>query len=145
MTSAATHYPFPAREFAGLVKRLPSYARLAWALARDPRLSRARRAAVLVGAAYALSPIDFVPGIIPVVGQLDDVVVALGAIRIALNGLKPELRAEKLAAANLTQADLDADLRTAGKIAAWLARSGFRVGVRVGRGVFDLGRRLVRR
>ena len=136
---------FPREAFGALVRRLPSYARLAWALARDPRLSRARRAAVLVGAAYAISPIDLVPGIIPVVGQLDDVVVALGAIRIALNGLKPELRAEKLAAANLTQADLDSDLRTTGKIAGWLGRSGVRVGVRFGRGVFDVGRRLIRR
>lgn len=136
---------FPGEAFGALIRRLPSYVRLAWALARDPRLSRTRRAAVLVGAAYVLSPIDFVPGIIPVVGQLDDVVVALGAIRIALNGLKPEFRAEKLAAANLTQADLDADLRTTGAIAAWLARSGFRIGVRLSRGVVDVGRRLIRR
>ena len=85
------------------------------------------------------------PGIIPVVGQLDDVVVALGAIRIALNGLSPELRAERLAAANLTQADLDTDLRTTGRIAAWLGRSGVRVGVRLGRGVVDVARRLIRR
>jgi len=136
---------FPREAFGALVRRLPRYARLAWALARDPRLSRARRAAVLVGAAYAISPIDLVPGIIPVVGQLDDVVVALGAIRIALNGLSPELRAERLAAANLTQADLDTDLRTTGRIAAWLGRSGVRVGVRLGRGVVDVARRLIRR
>lgn len=136
---------FPREAFGALVRRLPSYARLAWALARDPRLSRARRAAVLVGAAYAISPIDLVPGIIPVVGQLDDVVVALGAIKIALNGLKPEFRAETLAAANLSQGDLDTDLRTAGRIAAWLGRSAVRVGARVSRGVFDAGRRLIRR
>src|SRR5688572_13937535 len=98
--------PFPREEFAALVKRIPNYARLAWALARDPRLSRARRAAVLAGAAYVLSPIDLVPGIIPVVGQLDDVLIALGAIRLALNGLKPEFRAQMLAAANLGQPDL---------------------------------------
>ena len=136
---------FPKDAFGALVRRLPSYARLAWALARHPRLSRARRIAVLAGAAYVLSPIDLVPGIIPVVGQLDDMFVALGAIRIALNGLKPELRTQALAAANLTQADLDADLRTTGAITAWLGRTGVRVGVRVGRGVFDVGRRLIRR
>lgn len=136
---------FPREAFGALIRRLPSYGRLAWALARDPRLSRARRAAVLAGAAYVLSPIDLVPGIIPVVGQLDDVLVALGAIRFALKGLKPELRTQALTAANLTQADLDADLRTTGVIAVWLGRSGVRIGVRVGRGVFDVGRRLIRR
>lgn len=136
---------FPMEAFGAMVRRMPSYARLAWALARDPRLSRARRAAVLAGAAYVLSPIDFVPGIIPVVGQLDDMLIALGAIRLALNGLKPEFRAQRLAAAGLAQADLDADLRTTGAIAGWLARSTFRVSVRVGRGALDVARRLVRR
>jgi len=131
--------------FGAMVRRLPSYARLAWALARDPHLSRARRAAVLAGAAYVISPIDFVPGIIPVVGQLDDMLIALGVIRLALNGLKPEFRAQRLAAAGLAQSDLDADLRTTGAIAGWLVRSGVRIGVRVGRGAFDVARRLVRR
>ncbi len=138
----ADHFPMDA--FGALIHRLPSYARLAWALARDPRLSRARRVAVLAGAAYVISPIDLVPGIIPVIGQLDDMLIALGAIRLALNGLKPEFRAERLAAAGLTQADMDADLRTTGAIAGWLARSGVRVGLRVGRGAIDLGRRLIR-
>lgn len=131
--------------FSALIRRLPSYARLAWALARDPRLSRARRAAVLAGAAYVISPIDLVPGIIPVVGQLDDMLVALGVIRLALNGLKPEFRAQALAAANLTQADLDVDLRTTVAIVGWVARTGVRVGVRVGRGAVDFARRLISR
>lgn len=136
---------FPMEAFGAMVRRMPSYARLAWALARDPHLSRARRAAVLAGAAYVLSPIDLVPGIIPVVGQLDDLLIALGVIRFALNGLKPEFRAQRLYAAGLAQADLDADLRATGAIAGWLARSGVRVGMRVGRGAFDIARRLVRR
>lgn len=136
---------FPMEALGAMVRRMPSYARLAWALARDPHLSRARRAAVLAGAAYVLSPIDLVPGIIPVVGQLDDVLIALGVIRFALNGLKPEFRAQRLYAAGLAQADLDADLRATGAIAGWLARSGVRVSLRVGRGAFDIARRLVRR
>jgi uncharacterized membrane protein YkvA (DUF1232 family) len=143
-TTSVNTDPFPREEFTALVKRIPSYARLAWALARDPRLSRARRAAVLAGAAYVLSPIDFVPGIIPVVGQLDDVLIALGAIRLALNGLKPEFRAEVLQAAGLEQPDLDTDLKTTTNIAAWLVRSGARVSVRVGRGAVDTGLRITR-
>jgi uncharacterized membrane protein YkvA (DUF1232 family) len=128
---------FPRDEFGALVRRMPSYARLAWALARDPRLSRARRAAVLAAAAYVISPIDFVPGIIPVAGQLDDLLIALGAIRLALDGLKPEFRAERLAAAGMTQADLDADLRATGAIAGWMARAGLRTGRRVAAAALD--------
>lgn len=119
---------FPRDEFGALVRRLPKYGRLAWALARDPRLSRARRAAVLAAAAYVISPIDLVPGFIPVAGQLDDLLVALGAIRLALDGLRPDVRAERLASVGLTQADLEADVRATGSITAWLARSGLRVG-----------------
>jgi uncharacterized membrane protein YkvA (DUF1232 family) len=114
---------FPRDELTALLRRLPAYGRLAWALAMDPRLSRARRAAVLAAAAYVVSPIDLVPGIIPVVGQLDDLAIALAAIRLALDGLRPEFRAERLAGAGLTQADLDADLRTTGAIALWLGRT----------------------
>jgi uncharacterized membrane protein YkvA (DUF1232 family) len=137
--------PFPRDEFTALLRHLPAYARLAWTLARDPRLSRARRLAVLAGAAYVLSPIDLVPGFIPVAGQLDDVAVALGAIRLALNGLKPEFRAATLAAAHLTQADLDSDLRTTGAIAGWMARSGLRVTRRAASTALDIGGRLFRR
>ena len=136
---------FPRDEFGALLKRLPSYAKLSWALARDPRLSRARRAAVLAGAAYVLSPIDFVPGVIPVVGQLDDVAVAIGAIRFALAGLKPDARARALSAAGLAQADLDADLRTTGALAVWLGRSGIRLGRRAVPTGADIGGRLFHR
>lgn len=120
--------PFPREDFTALLRRLPAYARLAWGLARDPRLSRARRAAVLAGAAYLVSPVDLVPGIIPVVGQLDDLVVALGAIRLALGGLPPEARLQQLRGAGLSGGDLDADLRTTAAIAGWLGRRGLRLG-----------------
>src|SRR6188474_3237319 len=114
---------FPREEFGALVRRLPNYGRLAWALARDPRVSRSRRLAVLAGAAYVISPVDLIPGFIPLAGQLDDLFVALGAIRLALDGLKPEWRAERLASAGLSQFELDADFGTTTAVAGWMARS----------------------
>jgi uncharacterized membrane protein YkvA (DUF1232 family) len=132
--------PFPREEFATLIRRLPAYARLSWALARHPHLSRARRALVLAGAAYVISPIDLIPGIIPVVGQLDDLLVALGVIRLALNGLKPEFRAEVLTAAGLSEEDLGTDVRTTAAIVAWLGRSSVRLGARVTRDAVEVGR-----
>lgn len=132
--------PFPREEFATLIRRLPAYARLSWALARHPHLSRARRALVLAGAAYVISPIDLIPGIIPVVGQLDDLLVALGVIRLALNGLKPEFRIEVLTAAGLTEEDLGTDVRTTAGVVAWLGRSSVRLGARVTREAVEIGR-----
>jgi uncharacterized membrane protein YkvA (DUF1232 family) len=131
---------FPREEFSALVRRLPRYGRLAWALARDPRLSRVRRAAVLAAAGYVISPIDVVPGIIPVLGQLDDLFVALTAIRLALDGLKPEWRAERLLAAGLAPNDLEDDLRATRRIAGWLGRSGLKVGHRAATGALRTGR-----
>jgi len=119
---------FPREEFVTVVRRLPSYGRLALALAGDPRLSKMRRAALLAAAAYVLSPIDLVPGFVPVVGQLDDLAIALAAIRLALDGLNPQVRAQRLAAAGLTQADLEADLRTVGHLAGWLVQAAARAG-----------------
>jgi uncharacterized membrane protein YkvA (DUF1232 family) len=151
---------FPRHEFGALMRRLPAYARLSWALARDPRVARSRRLAVLGAAAYVISPVDLVPGFIPLAGQLDDLVVGLGAIRLALDGLKPEWRAERLAAAGLTQLEFDSDIHTTTAAAVWMARSAARVvgdvtwgllgagadaGDRLYRAGWSLSRRLPRR
>jgi uncharacterized membrane protein YkvA (DUF1232 family) len=137
--------PFPREEFATLIRRLPNYGKLAYALARHPRLSRVRRAAVVAAAAYVFSPIDLVPGIIPVVGQLDDLLVAIAAIRFALEGLRPEFRAEVMANAGLTSADLDADFKATTHTIGWIARSGIRMGEKIGERIFRFMNRNVRR
>jgi uncharacterized membrane protein YkvA (DUF1232 family) len=135
----ASAHGFPRDDFTALIRRLPKYGRLAWALARDPRLSRLRRAAVMAAAAYVVSPIDLVPGIIPVAGQLDDLLIALAAIRVALDGLKPEVRAQRLAAAGLTQDDLSADFKTSVEIGKWMGRSGVRIGRQVAGSAVRIG------
>jgi uncharacterized membrane protein YkvA (DUF1232 family) len=119
--------PFPRERFGALVGRLPRYARLAWALARDDRLPRSRRVALLGGAAYLVSPIDLVPGIIPVVGQLDDAFAVLVAIRLALAGLPPADREAALAQVGLGPTAIDDDMKTIRATYAWLGRQGARL------------------
>lgn len=126
---------FPRERFIALVRRLPAYARLAWRLSRDPRLSRGRRTAVAAAAAYLISPIDLVPGIIPVAGQLDDAAVALLGLRFALRGLPAADREAHLDASGLAAADLDHDLGTVRMGAGWLLRRGGRIGLWAGRGL----------
>ena len=126
-----TSDPFPGERVTAMARRLPAYLRLAWRLARDPLLSRARRAAVVGAAGYLASPIDLVPGVIPVLGQLDDLAVALAMIRLALSGLSPERRRLHLEAVGLADADLSADLRTIGAATAWTIRAGARTTARV--------------
>lgn len=123
--------PFPRERVAAMARRMPAYLRLSWRLARDPLLSRARRAAVVGAAGYLVSPIDLVPGVVPVLGQLDDIAVALAAIRLALSGLSPQRRRLHLEAVGLADEDLTADLRTVGAATAWIFRAGARTTVRV--------------
>ena len=123
--------PFPHERFSTMLRRLPAYLRLAWRLGRDPLLSKARRAAILGAAGYLASPIDLVPGVIPVLGQLDDLAVAIAALRLALDGLHPERRRMHLEAVGLVEADLGDDLRTIGATTAWIVRAAARLTARV--------------
>jgi len=146
---AAGAHPFPRERFTALLGRLPRYGKLAWRLGRSDRLSTSRRAALLAGAAYLASPIDLVPGIIPVAGQLDDAAAVLFALKVALAGLPPSERRDALADAGLAEADLSADLRTIGATYAWLGRTGGRLAWRgsraVARATGRLGARFVAR
>jgi hypothetical protein len=72
-----------------------------------------------------------VPGVIPVLGQLDDLAVAIAALRLALDGLHPERRRMHLEAVGLVEADLADDLRTIGATTAWIARAAARLTARV--------------
>lgn len=137
--------PFPSDRFGALIRRLPRYAKLAWRLARDERLPRGRRAALLAGAAYLASPIDLVPGIIPVAGQLDDAAAVLFALRFALDGLADAERERALSDAGLASDDLESDLRSIGATYAWLGRQGARLAWRGTRWVASTGSRLTSR
>ena len=80
----------PLVRLAGTVARLPRYLYLAQALVRDPAVSVQRKSALAAGLGYAVLPFDILPGIIPIVGQLDDLGALLLGIRQALRGLAPE-------------------------------------------------------
>jgi uncharacterized membrane protein YkvA (DUF1232 family) len=138
--------PFPRKRFTALLSRLPRYARLAWRLSRDPQLSSSRRLALAAGLVYLLSPIDLVPGVIPVAGQLDDAAAALTALRFALRGLPAAARRDALLDAGLEQHHIDDDLRTIGACYAWMLRTGGRATLRasraIGRGAGRLASRI---
>ncbi len=125
--------PFPRERVMVTLRRLPAYVRLAWHLAREPLLSKARRAAVIGAAGYLVSPVDLVPGIVPVLGQLDDIAVAIAALRFALAGLSPEQRRRHLEAVGLEDSLLAEDLRSIAAATAWTIRAGARTTGRAAR------------
>lgn len=128
-------------EMLPVVQRLPAYTRLAAGLLREPALRARHKAVLVVGVAYLLSPIDLVPGFILVLGQLDDLAVALWALRAALRALPPDVAARHLRAQGLGWDILDADLRRIGLSGRLLVRAGLTVGQRVLTGA---GRTLLR-
>ncbi len=108
--------------FGRVLLRAPKYLVLAGTVARDDRLSQAQRAVAWVCLGYVISPIDLVPGIIPVAGQLDDLAVLIGGLRVVLRTCPPETAQEHLLRSGITTAIMDEDLRTLGATASWLSR-----------------------
>jgi uncharacterized membrane protein YkvA (DUF1232 family) len=60
---------------------LPNLIVLFKGLARDPRVSRGSKALLVVGVIWFASPIDLIPEFIPILGPLDDAVVAALILR----------------------------------------------------------------
>jgi uncharacterized membrane protein YkvA (DUF1232 family) len=55
--------------------RLATYLVALWKLVRHPQTPRAAKWAALAVLAYAVSPIDLIPDFIPVLGQLDELIL----------------------------------------------------------------------
>src|SRR5262249_35423156 len=64
-----------------LVALLPNLVLLFRDLAKAPRVPRGPKIALAAAALWLVSPIDLIPGFIPLLGPLDDVVVAALALR----------------------------------------------------------------
>jgi uncharacterized membrane protein YkvA (DUF1232 family) len=76
-----------AREVVAVV---PDVLRLVRDLLGDPGVPRSVRAALIVLLVWLVNPIDLVPEFIPVLGPLDDVVVAIVVLRYVRRRLGPE-------------------------------------------------------
>ena len=84
-------------------KALKREALTLWIAARDPRTPVAAKLLAGAIAAYAFSPIDFIPDFIPVLGLLDDVVIVPFGVWLVLRmiprGLLDDFRAQATALA----------------------------------------------
>jgi uncharacterized membrane protein YkvA (DUF1232 family) len=139
--------PEPLVRFWEVVKRMPRYLRFSFELLRDDRVPAPAKAALTVGGVYAVSPIDAIPGFIPVAGQLDDLLVLLFAIRQALAFCPDELADEYLTRFNLAEPGIDADIKTTLTATRWVAITTLqavgRFSVREGKRLFRLSQRAV--
>ena len=93
-----------------LASRAPLYARLLWSLLSDERTPNAKKAMLGVAVGYVALGRDIVPDKVPVLGQLDDLVVVALAIELFLDGLEDDLLNEKLEEAGIPRAAYDEDV-----------------------------------
>jgi uncharacterized membrane protein YkvA (DUF1232 family) len=66
---------------------------LVWAMLRDPRAPAAAKLTAILAVLYVVSPVDLVSDLIPILGWLDDGVIALLLLRLATHFLPPDVHA----------------------------------------------------
>lgn len=69
----------------------PRLVRLVARLMRDPRVPPRQKAILVVLGAYLASPIDVIPDFIPVLGQLDDLILVPLGVALAVRLIPPEV------------------------------------------------------
>jgi uncharacterized membrane protein YkvA (DUF1232 family) len=124
--------------FVGVVARVPRYIKLGWLLMNDQTVSGRGKAALGGGLAYAISPIDPVPGFIPVLGQLDDLAILLLAVRTALRSCPTEVADGYLQEVGLSWEALERDLVTIRATAIWVTRRGGALALRAGKAMLSM-------
>jgi len=97
------------------LRDLPNFGKLLYRLARDPRVSGFDKALVGAALAYAAIPADYIPDVIPVLGELDDLVVIGIALGRLVNNAGPELLYEHW---DGDPENLDAALAALGRVAS---------------------------
>lgn len=84
--------------------------RVAWRLFLDRRVAPAVKFIPLLALVYLLSPVDFLPDLVPAAGQLDDVAIILLALRLFVHLAPPDVVARyqaEVAESNTIDADWD--------------------------------------
>jgi uncharacterized membrane protein YkvA (DUF1232 family) len=64
------------------LQNLPNFARLYWRLIRDRRVSVWPKGLLVLSILYAVSPLDFLPDVVPVIGQVDDLLILIAVSRL---------------------------------------------------------------
>ena len=89
-TASLPRYLFTGR-FLQVLLHLPNFARLYWRLFRDRRVPVLPKALLVLTLVYVVSPLDLIPDFVPVIGEMDDVVVVLSGLWLFVRLCPPEV------------------------------------------------------
>ena len=73
------------------ITAIPNFVKLLWRLGQDSRVPTGSRILMFSSLAYVLFPIDFLPDVIPGVGQIDDALLIIYAINRVLRSAGPDV------------------------------------------------------
>ena len=82
----------------GALRSLLRSGRLSWRLVRDPRTPVSHKVFLGVALAFIVSPINWIPSFIPVLGQMEDLALLTLALNLFLKRVPAHLRLEHEAA-----------------------------------------------
>lgn len=126
-----------------IIKRSPSYLRLGWSLAREPAIEQRHKTLLYATVLYQVTPVSLVLSAIPVLGQLDTLMLLLLGLRQVLAHCPAEVAARHCEQLNLTPTQLETDLKSVLTIAtATAAGAAETAGYQVGRKAYFAGRAL---
>lgn len=101
------------RDVFSIIGRLPCYSKLLLKLYKSPEISKKHKLTLSVGIAYSVSPIDLIPGIIPVAGQLDNLLVMLRCLEKVLDAADSKITGQYLEEAGISIDDIKEDIKVA--------------------------------
>jgi uncharacterized membrane protein YkvA (DUF1232 family) len=82
----------------GMLRTLVRAAHLSWRLVRDPRTPLAHKLFLAAAVALIISPINWLPSAIPILGQMEDLTLLALALNLFLKRVPAGLRREHEAA-----------------------------------------------
>jgi uncharacterized membrane protein YkvA (DUF1232 family) len=103
-------------EVVDLIRRLPTYIRLVWALLRDGRVPPQQKLILAGIGAYLVFPVDLIPDFVPVLGQLDDLAVVLLGLDLFIRSAPSKIVDEHMAKIAQDKDQLRRDIASAERL-----------------------------
>lgn len=99
------------RDICSVIDKLPKYSKLLVKLYKGRDINKRYKLLLSVGIAYSISPIELIPGIIPVAGQLDNLLVILRCLKKVLEASNTEVRNKYIKETCITIQEINEDIK----------------------------------
>lgn len=128
------------KDIFSVIEKLPAYSKLLFRLYKSSGISRRHKLTLSMGIAYSLSPIDLIPGIIPVAGQLDNLLIMLRCLDKVLDKADPEVTGQYLKEAGITKEEIKENIKLVSKTLKEIGKGTVKVLTNTGKTIGYLAR-----